>query len=289
MSNLENISINDIHESELYIMWTHILSAFMLDNTEQSSTNCGISEEDRIFLKELHKILLGIDNCLKTIDISCLFLKRFYGKKYYESKDVLLADYMTYHYDMICYKTATLKDLYFKLTNHLYCLGLHKKKCNWENINSRRTIINNPILFKILESNYECLKSVVEDKRNASAHEGCINVHTLVEMELYEFLTSSNAKISIEELSALDKMQFKYKIKDAKQNLIKEATTIRCISFVLTKCIFCSLADRFSEVISDNIKDYYKPSIEKGIITLSQSKECIYCNDSGCDFWRIGD
>lgn len=286
MEDLKSISIDDVHENELYIMCTYIVSAYMLDNTEDSVTN-HISTEEISFLKKLYKILIGIDNCLKTIDTSCLFLKRFYGKKYYESKSISVIDYMTYHYDMICYKTATLKDLYFKLINHLYSLGLNKKECTWKNINSQKARINNPVIFKILESNYNCLKNIIETKRNNSAHEGDMNEIKLVKMELYDFLISSNIKMGLEELSTLDKMQYKKSIKDLKQKLMKEVIIIRWISFMFTKCIFCSLSDRFAEIISNTkIKDKYILSIEKGIKSFSQSKMCIYHNESKCVFWE---
>lgn len=168
----------------------------------------------------------------------------------------------------------------------MYSLGLSKKECTWENINSQKARINNTILFKILESNYNCLKNIIETKRNNSAHEGDINEVKLVKMELYEFLISSNIKMEAKELSTLDKIQYEKRIKDLKQKLMNEVITILWISFIVTKCIFCSLADRFSEVLSDSIKDNYKSSIEKGIIAFSQSKKCIICDNSGCMFWR---
>ena len=282
------ISIDNVYKNEFYIMFAYLFSAVKLENTNDlDTTESDDLLEDRKFISNLHRILTGIDNCLRTIDISCLFVRRFYGKKYFESKDISATDYIKYHYDMIYYKSATLKDLYFKLINHLYQLGLNKKECNWDNINNHKSDINNHNLFKILEFNYNSLKGIIEKKRNESAHEGIISHHTLKEAELYEpLIISSSLRKYCGEPTTLIKTHYGIEIKRGKQNILKEAYAIRKITFTITKCIFCSLSDRLAETISDRLKEKYVESINKGCEIASRFLDCPYSCTSKCDFWR---
>lgn len=288
MEKEHEISIDNVYKNEFYIMFAYIYSVVKPKNTSNSETD--ESEElleDEKFIANLHRILTGIDNCLRTIDISCLFIRRFYGKKYFESKEISVTDYLKYHYDMICYKSATLKDLYFKLINHLYILGISKKECNWDNISKHKSDINNPNLFKILEFNYDSLKSIIERKRNESAHEGIINHHTLKESELYEpLIISASLKKHCGEPTTLIKTHYDIEIKKGKQNILKEAYAVRKITFTVTKCIFCSLSDRLAETISDRLKEKNALNIDKGCEIVSKSLDCPYSCTSKCDFWR---
>lgn len=282
------ISIDNVYKNEFYIMFVYLYSAVKTKNTSNSNTEDseGLLEDEK-FISNLHRILTGIDNCLRTIDISCLFIRRFYGKKYFESKEISATDYIKYHYDMICYKSATLKDLYFKLVNHLYKLGLGKKECSWDNISKYKSDINNSNLFKILEFNYDSLKSIIEKKRNESAHEGIINHHTLKEAELYEpLIISSSLRKHCGEPTTLIKTHYDIEIKKGKQNILKEAYAVRKITFTITKCIFCSLSDRLAETISDRLKEKYAENIDKGCVIVSKSLDCPYSCTSKCDFWR---
>lgn len=94
MEKEHEISIDNVYKNEFYIMFAYIYSVVKPKNTSNSETD--ESEElleDEKFIANLHRILTGIDNCLRTIDISCLFIRRFYGKKYFESKDISATDY----------------------------------------------------------------------------------------------------------------------------------------------------------------------------------------------------
>lgn len=288
MKNKNDISINDVYNNEFCIILFHILSAFAKEKVNrQKAKKPELLQEDEKFITTLLNIMTGIDNCLKAIDFSCLFMRRFYGKKYYEDKGIGNTDYIKYHFDMICYKTSTLKDLYFKLINCLYSLGLSNKNCCWDEIKSRKSKIANANLFKILDFNFVSLRNIIEKKRNESAHEGIINLFPLKDAEIYEpLIISPSFKKYCGEPSLDVKTDYGISIKKAKQEIVKSSYAIRKTAFTMTKCVCCSLANRFSETISDSLKDRYNNNLIKGIDIFVTSSDCPYASASECTFWK---
>lgn len=97
-----------------------------------------------------------------------------------------------YHYDIICHKVSTLKDLYFKIINKIYRLGLEKP--TWNNIKKQKDKINNEHLFTILEDNYSLMESI-DNERNMSSHEGNIHLSLLNELSIYLMCSSLQGKL----------------------------------------------------------------------------------------------
>lgn len=64
-------------------------------------------------LVEAFLIYMGIDKCLKNIEYSRRFVLHYGYNDWIRKDAVAFDDFCLYHYDVICHKVSTIKDLYF--------------------------------------------------------------------------------------------------------------------------------------------------------------------------------
>ncbi|WP_321437695.1 Cthe_2314 family HEPN domain-containing protein [uncultured Bacteroides sp.] len=280
--NKPQITLDDISRNELSVICNHLALDIIMDAEKRegydiNKNNNHLFSDNEKYVLELFDILLNINNCLASIDYSCIFMKRFYGKDYYKKQQISIIDYSLYHYDAFCYKISTLKDLYFKIINHLYKLNLQKQACNWDNIKKRKSEINNPFLFDLLSRNYQDF-SFIDKRRNKSAHEGKMehkafkNISPYVVLAMYADKGPSD--ISRDDIIARGSW-VELKLKKSRKIFLEEIEICRYNAFIFTRCILCSLSDKFASTIDNDIRNKYSATIDKAIQVIIKNRNCV--------------
>lgn len=176
---LPNIEIADV-ENTNFSTYANACLSLLLSNAEKRSNTieCNLYNflnKNETYINKIIQFYRSLITCLEMINLAVNFVV-FYNKNDYISKrNIPFNKFALYHFDVICHKVSTIKDLYFKIINGIYNLNLNK--CNWEAINNKKEVINNPLLFDLLDTNHNLLSSITS-KRNKSSHEGIIQSGT---------------------------------------------------------------------------------------------------------------
>lgn len=275
------ITYNDVLGNELSVICRTLSSCIVTDITKKdgydiNKNNYHLLTDNEKYITGLFKIISNMDTCLFSIESSCLFMRRFYGKEYYKKHKINVIDYSLYHYDVLCYKISTLKDLYFKIINHLYELNLIEKKCNWKNIEKCKSEINNPFLFSLLMDNFQYLNTI-DKRRNKSAHEGIMEHKAFEDISPYVTFTmyadQMPAHIS-QDLIITRGSLLDWKLQESRKKLFKEAEACRYNAFVFTRCILCSLSNKFASMLDNDIKSKYSEAIAEAFRVILK-RDCI--------------
>lgn len=290
------ITIDEVLNDEFSLMVCSLVSVILQKLPERNGynperDNRQLLQEDEKHLLKLWNILLGIKNSLETIDTACLLMRRFYGKDFFEKNGVSVIDYSAYHYEMICCKVSTLKDLFFKLANHFYNLRLSKMKCNWKNIEEKEAEIQNPFLFSLLNGYHNNLK-ILFNKRNKAEHEGIINCKAFdnVEHLVSATMMAKNKEIPEDDFNEfiITKGSFSdFLVRESRKKVQSEVETIRNNAFIYTKCIMCSLTDKLAEFVR-NSEVLLKQS-KNMEVTFDHilKKRCSYAEKRNeCPYWK---
>jgi len=280
--NKPKIAIDDIAKNDFSIICTYLASGIILEAEKRkgydiNKNNYHLFSDKEKFILDSFYILSNINDCLSSIEYACMFMKRFYGKDYYKNHQINIVNYSLYHYDVFCYKISTLKDLYFKLVNHLYSLNLKERACTWDNIKKKEVNINNSFLFSMLRQNYEFL-SFIDKRRNKSAHEGEIKHKAFESISPYVALTMYADKIpsGIGNGAIITRGSWlELELKASRKLFLEEVEVCRYNSFTFTRCILCSLSDRFNSMIDKGIKEQYSEKMEKAIEVIVKNRNCI--------------
>lgn len=170
-NNPPEFSLSLIEDSPFTIILMRYIniaySHFNYINNSGDSWLMNMNDKEK-YLYNIFCLYRSIRSCLESIDLASKFISK-YNDKTYTSDEIPLYTYAVYHYDLLCYKVSTLKDLYFKLINLIYELNL--ERCDWTNINRCKTLINNSALFNTLER-FHSFSDNLKKLRNASAHDG---------------------------------------------------------------------------------------------------------------------
>lgn len=286
--NKPNITLNDVLKNRLSATCNAIAYEIMKDVTKRDGynikkNNSHLLFENEKYIMDLFDLLSNTMDCLSSIDNACIFMTHFYEKNHFEKHQISFIDYNLYHYDVLCYKISTLKDLYFKLVNFLYNLNLKDKSCNWTAIEREENIINKPLLFYFLRENFKHL-STINNRRNRSAHEGKVEHKAFKDISSYVFLTmhdkTNNNNIS-KDLNSTYGPYLEVEIKKSQQAFLEEVEIYRYNTFVFTRCILCSLSEKFIQTINSQTKNKYSEIIKKAEhkIIENWTKGC--CNING--------
>lgn len=183
-------------------------------------------------------------NCLKSIDDAILFISNYNKHDYLRKKFVPFDEFCLYHYDVVCHKITTLKDLYFRLISKLYCLNL--ENFSWNELKEQERLINNVHLFSILEENYKVSK-MLEEQRHKSSHEGRISLHLLnefstlqMQVSLREIMPEHKKK----ELCSKTSPIYYNKMIETKEKVLDFLYIVKHNSFLITRELFVSLTER---------------------------------------------
>ena len=140
-------------------------------------------------------------------------------------------------------------------------MGFGNRECKWNNIEKKKSIINNPFLFDLFDAN-EKLNSNVKKKRNDSSHDGVLRIPFLHDIRLYFWAVEANEVLShsIQSNPIYERNSFEYsnQINLAKEETLKDIGVIRYNTFAITKCILCSLSERLIENVKQLLPDLDK-------------------------------
>ncbi len=284
-----HLTLNDVLNNRFSIICKEVSTYIINDISQKEKLDTGKndhqlqSDYDK-YMMDLLDILFNMQECLSSIDHAYIFMRHFYSKEHFEKYEISTIDYYLYHYDVLCYKISTLKDLYFKLVNFLYDLKLEDKSCNWKAIEKRETIINNPFLFHLLRENHNNL-SIIENQRNRSAHEGKVEHEAFKEISPYVLLTMyAETKFTNvdKELMITNGSYLESKLKKSQSIFFKEVEIYRYNSFIFTRCILCSLAEKFIQTINSKTKNKYLDIIKKAELQIQKNRTDKNCNINEC-------
>ena len=229
-------------------------------------------------VKSVIEIQDSLINCLKAIDSSIRYIISYNGQnRYFKHCSESFYEFAVYHYYVACHRVSTVKDLYFKLINEIYDLGV--EKCNWKTIKENREKISNPNLFEILNEN-QALISTIENVRNSATHEGKLQLP--ISSDSYSFLKCSDFKAEHPECGLSDEFsrqsdKYEEVIFNVKKELLDTMSLIRYNVFAATKCFFCSLLIDFLKLIKDRM-----PHIWRQI----EEDYKMNCNNESCDIFN---
>lgn len=229
-------------------------------------------------VKSVIEIQDSLINCLKAIDSSIRYIISYNGQnRYFKHCSESFYEFAVYHYYVACHRVSTVKDLYFKLINEIYDLGV--EKCNWKTIKENREKISNPNLFEILNEN-QALISIIENVRNSATHEGKLQLP--ISSDSYSFLKCSDFKAEHPECGLSDEFsrqsdEYEEVIFNVKKELLDTMSLIRYNVFAATKCFFCSLSIDFLKLIKDRM-----PHIWRQI----EEDYKMNCNNESCDIFN---
>lgn len=210
------------------------------------------SQKDK-YVFYIFEIFSRICDVLSSIDMAVQYISEEIDKKQYTNLHVLETTYFYYHYDILIYKAASIKELVFKLINRIYQLGINeqKKNCNWENISKSLKETNGANdLFSILDKYHKEFFINIGKLRNDSIHDGVMkrdyyqDVESILFVDSYcrsykqkneDFLTPNLRRVTEE------------KIKLARIIIAAEVEKIRTNVFVFVKSIFEFMEDEYIE------------------------------------------
>lgn len=206
------------------------------------------NEEKKV--DELYWLYRPILNCLKSIDDSIFFISNYNKRDYLRKEFVPFDEFCLYHYDVVCHKIATLKDLYFKLVDKLYCLNL--KSFSWKELEKQKQSINNAHLFSILQENFN-VSAMLERQRHRSSHEGRIKLHLLnefsilqMQVSLRDFMPEHKKKELCSKVSPI----YYNKMIEAKEKVLDFLYKVRHNSILITRELFVSLTYRLCSFLN---------------------------------------
>lgn len=267
-SELPDISLDDVRKNP-FTEYINLCSGLILDDIAKKTgketelfDNLSVDEEYVIKGRDIQDSLFS---SLESIDYAIHFIESYGEKDYQKSDFIPFEKFAAYHYDVICHKVSTVKDLFFKLTNQTYNLELGNEECKWKNIEKNKNIINNPVLFDIFDAN-EKLNSKIKDKRNGSSHDGKQAIPFSQDRRWYFWAAEANEALSTYNHSnpSYERNSYEYskQINLAKEETLNEIELIRYNTFSITKCILCSLSERLTEKVKQILPDLDKKVVD---------------------------
>lgn len=203
------------------------------------------------YVNDIYMLYRSVESCLDSINYAIRFVSCYGAKDYMRKEFVPFDKFCLYHFDVICHKVSTMKDLYFKIIDKVYRIGLEKP--TWNALKKQKDKINNEHLFAILENNYSLMESI-DNKRNISSHEGNIHLPLLNDLSIYLMVSSLLGKVPTMEYDwkyQKGSIVYKAKIKQAKKEMLEYLNVIKYNAFAVTKCFMCSLSPQLGKLLKE--------------------------------------
>lgn len=248
------ILIEDFLKNEFVIKLGNSVTPELLKNLSKSNKERkeALCHEDYTIL-ELFNLYTSIDKCLKSIEIAKKSILHYCYHDYIRNDAVAFDDFCSYHLDVVYHKVSTLKDLYFKIINTIYSLGLTNEQCTWEYVGKafKNGKINNKVLSFLLAENFKRTKHI-RKKRNESAHEGTIIVKDLEEIICYDAMAFLDS-LDKGNVNLYDKKSICYEnlIENTKQKIANKIEEIECFTYNMTFHFFNSLITQLDICITE--------------------------------------
>ena len=227
-------------------------------------------EENEKYIYDLYQNYQALDSCLESIELGMKFISAYSEMDYMQPCFVPFDKYAAYHCDVIYHKISTIHDVFLKLINAVYNLGLQNDRCKYCEIKKHKSDIDNDDLFELIGVFYKLTKKI-NDQRNSSSHDGKLKIPTLTDISAYLMLCEIKEKhphlYSQDKSYERNSLQYKSQIINAKDKILNELSVHRYNVFCITKCMLCSLYDKLIYTISTKcpiVHKVYEEQINKG-------------------------
>lgn len=257
----ENATIDDIYNVPFVKMLTRVSCEILLEK----KTDFGAITDDEKAILDLYQLFRNIMYCLDSIRMAIVFSKR-YDKQYFGENEVNEEQYMTYHYDTIVHKLATIKDLEFKVVAYIYKLPVNKHgNCSWDTISKKREEINNERLFMYFEKeSHKAFLLSFDKKRNKSTHDGKLSLTEFKDVSGLLWIRDISNDPLYKDIPGGDYANSWYVshlIKTSRKETIRHMEQIYQSSINLRYNFFNCLFEDLSKVFTDEVKTNYRNTI----------------------------
>ena len=231
-----------------------LLTQHVSDRVGQDKLNLfDFFEENERYIYELYQNYQALVSCLESIELGMNFISAYNEKDYMQPNFVPFDKYAVYHCDVIYHKISTIHDVFLKLINAIYNLGLRNDRCKFSEIEKHKSVIDNDKLFELISA-YKTLTEKINDQRNSSSHEGKLKIPTLKDISAYLMLCEIKEKYqhiySQDQNYERNSLQYYSQIYHAKDKIIKELSVHRYNVFCITRCMLCTIYDKLLYTIS---------------------------------------
>ena len=239
-----------------------LLTQHVSDRVGQDKLNLfDFFEENERYIYELYQNYQALVSCLESIELGMNFISAYNEKDYMQPNFVPFDKYAVYHCDVIYHKISTIHDVFLKLINAVYNLGLQNDQCKFSEIKKHKSVIDNDNLFELISA-YKTLTNKIKDQRNSSSHEGKLKIPTLKDISAYLMLCEIKEKYqhiySQDQNYETNSLQYYSQIYHAKDKIIKELSVHRYNVFCITRCMLCVLYGKLLYTISTRCPVVYK-------------------------------
>lgn len=248
------ITIEDLFFNEM--VWF----VFMLGNEIIRKRQERTKEE--LYIVQIYEVITKIQSCFTHIDQAIHFIRRRPTlKELDKNEDMTIIDYYNYHYDVIIHKLSTIRDLSFKLINHVFGLNLDNKHCNWTYILRKKELITIPGVLDVQRLFYYLMREVEYD-RNESSHNGNISIKTFKEIDMFVLLSQLKRLGKIpEEIIDYDPMAKgtynDFVLRKKKKELLKKIDHDKAMSLFFIHVLTCCISREFKSRIFQKTLDKY--------------------------------
>ena len=147
--------------------------------------NANILNDNIQYILQTRVFLTTIENCLKRLDDSIIYIRKFYDRIKCDENNISYVDFVEYHTDMFNYKLSTIKDLSHKLVLHIYAETTKDNKYEWDVVEKCIKKYGNNELLDLYNEAFP-LFSYVTTKRHSSAHDGKTDIKELYDLGFIE-------------------------------------------------------------------------------------------------------
>ena len=264
----ENATIYDIYNIPFIKMLTQVSSEILLARKNDFDA---ITDDEEAVL-DLYQLVRNIMYCLDSIRMAIVFSKR-YAKQYLSKNEINEEQYMTYHYDTIVHKLATLKDLEFKVVAYIYKLPVNKHgNCSCDTISKKREEINNERLFMYFEKeSHKAFLLSFDKKRNKSTHDGKLSLTEFKDVSRLLWIRDISNDLLYKDIPGGDYANSWYVshlIKTSRKETIRHMEQLYKSSINLRYNFFNCLFKDLSKVFTDEVKTNYRNTIADVFNTL---------------------
>ena len=264
----EDATIDDIYDIPFVKMLTRVSCEILL----AKKTDFGAITDDEKAILDLYQLFRNIMCCLNSIRTAIVFSKR-YDKQYFGKNEVNEEQYMTYHYDTIVHKLATIKDLEFKVVAYIYKIPVNKYgNCSWDTISKKREEINNERLFMYFEKeSHKAFLLSFDKKRNKSTHDGKLSLTEFKDVSGLLWIRDISNDLLYKDIPGGDyanSWYVSYLIKTSRKETIRHMEQIYKSSINLRYNFFNCLFEDLIKVFTDEVKTNYRNTIADVFSTL---------------------
>lgn len=212
--------------------------------TENTSSNPPNPTEKLKYLTEVFDKTNKLNQCIDQIRFIKTFITRFPAKRYYESNDIDILDWINYHFELLFYKLHTINDLMKLVVNTVYQLNLEPRKCTWSSLTNFIDESSEPM--QLINKFFKTFENQI-NARHESSHRGSFQDPGISEIELNfgHLIYRHNKYLSEEDRKDLAKtfppILIDHKIKELRKERLKFIDNVESIVHEQIRSFYASL------------------------------------------------